>query len=75
MLNGNQTGSYSNLNFTNTSGSRFNIGQKVGFENILFPFVCRITFLLPNTFNTSRSEVEFEIEIIEPGSWEIVINN
>ncbi len=74
MQAGNQS-SYSNLFLTNDSGTAYSVGAKVGFENIEFPFVTRVTYTVPSLFGGSSIEVEFEIKIIEPGYWEVTINN
>jgi hypothetical protein len=72
--NGNSSISMTNLNFSPTSGSTYRLGQNHGFENIDFPFECKVTFSVPNAFQSADINVDFEIKITEPGSWEVDIN-
>jgi len=69
--NGNTSLTLNNLNFANTSGSSFRLGQNHGFENMDFPFECKVTFSVTNAFQAPDVDVDFEIKITEPGSWEI----
>jgi len=73
MQNGKASDAYSNPLFSPSSGTPMDLGRKQGFENIVFPFTCKMTFSMPNSLGTSTNNVEFEIEITEPGFWEIVI--
>ncbi len=75
MKDGNQSSNYSNLFVNSSNGTPFRSGQKPGVENIIFPVKCNIKYTQANSFNTSNFEVEFEIEITEPGTWEIILNN
>jgi hypothetical protein len=74
LQNGNSSLTLNNLNFSPTSGSSFRLGQNHGFENIDFPFECKVTFSTTNAFSAPDMNVDFEIKIIEPGSWEVVLN-
>lgn len=75
LQNGNPSTGHSNLFLSANNGSSISVGPNQGFENIIFPFTCRVTFSMLSSFRTSRHDVEFEIEILEPGNWEVVINN
>jgi hypothetical protein len=74
MQNGSTTFNFSNLLITPSSGSSFRLGQNHGYESIDFPFHCRITFNAQNSYQTGDINVEFEIQIVEPGSWEVTLN-
>jgi len=52
-----------------------NLGTKYGFENVVFPFNCRVTYATLNSFKTITINASFEIEITETGDWEIILNN
>ena len=58
-----------------TSGSEFTLGHSVGYENIIFPFLCKINYRTWNKFHTSLHNVIFEFDIKEPGDWRVVITN
>lgn len=57
------------LQFTFSSGSSFNQGTKQGFENIVFPFTCKISY------KAALYSADFEIEFNEAGDWEITLFN
>jgi hypothetical protein len=74
LQNGNSSVTLNNLNFAPTSGSSFRLGQNHGFENIDFPFECKVSFSASNSFSAPDINVDFELKIVEPGSWEVVLN-
>ena len=45
------------------------------YENILFPFKCEVTYTTLSKFKTTTYQVRFEIEINEPGEWDITLFN
>jgi len=65
----------SSLFLSTSSGTTYNLGSRQGFDNVVFPFKCKITYTTTNSLKTFTYNCEFEIEIIEPGNWEIVLNN
>ncbi len=75
MQNGSPTSSYSNFQFTTTSGVPYSGGEKQGYEYIEFPFTCKVSYTLPNSMRTASIYVKFEVIIYEPGSWDITLNN
>jgi hypothetical protein len=75
MKNGSPTSIYSNLYIFNSSGTNYNSGQKPSFEDVVFPAHFRATYRIPSALGTVLVDVEFEIDILEPGLWEISINN
>jgi len=75
MKNGDNNSSVSGLTFFCTSGMMFSIGPKMGYENVMFPCTMRIIYSSTNAFNTASFACEFEVEIKEPGSWDIRLDN
>ena len=75
LQNGNQNTSVDNILFSPSSGNSYKLGNLQGFENVRFPFRCKITYSTLNSLKTMRSYVEFEIEITEPGEWTITLHN
>ena len=45
------------------------------FDNIRFPFTCKVNYSTPNSLRTATYEVVFEIEINEPGQWLVTLSN
>ncbi len=58
-----------------TTGNEFRIGHSFGYENITFPFFCKINYKTWNKLHAYQHNVIFEFEIIEPGDWRVVITN
>ena len=75
LRNGGTNNSISNLQLSSNYGNQTKIGSNHGFENVKFPFTCKVSFTTPTQFKASSFEVIFEIEISEPGDWIISINN
>ena len=75
IQNGCPNSSISNIFFSQSSGTSMNLGTKYGFENVVFPFNCRVTYATLNSFKTITINASFEIEITETGDWEIILNN
>lgn len=71
--NGAPTTDYRNLIIDNSNGYLFSSGSNKGVDNILFPFTCKLEYSLPTTFKVSNFDADFEIEINEPGKWQITI--
>ncbi|NVO09451.1 MAG: hypothetical protein HXX16_05765 [Bacteroidales bacterium] len=61
----------SNLRFTTTSGTNYSLGIKQGFDNVEFPFNCVVSYRTKNSYRVNPVDVSFEIEIKEPGCWEV----
>jgi len=64
-----------NLIFHGSSGSKFTTGNTMGYESVVFPFNCRITYYSWNRLHTVRNFTRFEFEITQPGKWQLVIHN
>jgi hypothetical protein len=75
MQNGGTNGSVSNVRLEGDSGNRMSINNAEGFENITFPFLCKINYETLNKFRTSTNSVIFEFIINKPGDWELILNN
>jgi TonB family protein len=56
-----------------TSGRLFKIGNKIGYENVFFPFNLKITKSNFGANTLSRPDINFECLINEPGKWEVTI--
>ena len=62
-----------NLLLNGDSGTTSTFQQFMGYEHIEFPLKGRITFSVPNDFNTATLNCELNFIIYEPGSYEICI--
>jgi len=58
-----------------TSGNELSMGRSFGYENVIFPVVCKISYKSWNKLRTSRHEVIFEFKITDPGDWKVIITN
>ena len=63
------------LTFFGSSGSEFKSGNTMGYEAIIFPFTCKITYYSWNKSHTVRNFTRFEFVIKQPGRWQVVIHN
>jgi len=75
MQNGANNRSISGLLFTESSGTLLSIGQDQGFDNIQFPFNCKVQYNTLNSFRSASTNIIFEIQINEPGQWMITLFN
>jgi hypothetical protein len=57
------------------SGSEFRSSNYYGIENISYPVTIKVKYRAWNQLKTSQYDVRFEIEIAEPGSWDVVLIN
>jgi hypothetical protein len=57
------------------SGSEYNLGTTYGIQNIVFPLNLIIRYRTWNQLHTFQADVDFEVEVNEPGKWEITITN
>lgn len=62
-----------NLMFISDSGTTSTFRQFTGFEHIEFPLKAKVTFSVPNDFNTAILNCELSFIIYEPGSYELSI--
>ena len=61
----------SGVSITGSTGIEFQYSGFYGFESITFPFTSVIRCGKWNKLRTAMYEVNFEIEITEPGNWVI----
>lgn len=57
------------------SGSEYRVGNYYCIENISYPVTIKIKYRSWNQLMSSQYDVRFEFEIIEPGSWDLVLSN
>jgi hypothetical protein len=74
-LAGAVNGSISNLSLVGSSGSEFSMGRTMGFQNVEFPFVCKVIYNSFNTLMTVQRNCSIEFEIYEPGTWQVKLYN
>ena len=75
MMAGSNNTSISDLVLTANSGSEFRYGGYMGYESIVFPFICKLTYTTPNMLRTSENHCALEFKISEPGRWEVKLEN
>lgn len=75
IQNGTTNNLVTNLQIVCDSGTPLKLGEKSGFENILFPVNCKVTYQTPNAFRTVWYDVSFEFTINESGEWSINLFN
>lgn len=64
-----------NLIFQGSSGAMFVSGGSMGYEGIIFPFKCVLTYYSWNRLRTVRVFTRFEFEITQPGIWAVIVHN
>jgi hypothetical protein len=74
-LAGAVNGSIENLSLVGSSGSEFSMGRTVGFQNVEFPFECKVIYRSFNTLMTVQRDCSLELKIFQPGSWQVKIYN
>jgi hypothetical protein len=74
-MNGSPNATIENLSILSTSGSEFSMGRSIGYENINFPVVVKISYKTWNKMHTSQHYVSFEFEIKQEGNWKVVLTN
>lgn len=75
FINGISNVDFEEFTFHGSSGSQFKTGNTMGYESVIFPFICRITYYSWNKAHTSRNFTRFEFEISQPGKWQVVLHN
>lgn len=75
MQNGTVNYTISNLNYAPDSGTSVTVGNNSGFENVIFPFDCKLNYVTANQTQRVYYEAVFEIKIDEPGEWLITLHN
>ncbi len=75
FLSGTVNGSLEDLAIIGSSGSEFSTGRTVGFQNVEFPFVCKVVYRTYNALMTVQRNCSLEFEISQPGRWQVRIYN
>jgi hypothetical protein len=75
MQNGMNNRSITGLSFAESGGVSLTLGQEQGFDNIRFPFNCKVTYTSSNSLRTSTYDIIFEIRINQPGQWLVTLYN
>ncbi|MBN2864244.1 MAG: hypothetical protein JXN62_13835 [Bacteroidales bacterium] len=63
------------LNFSANSGSENRESKYTYFNNVRFPFSCKVNYKSWNNIRTLLYDCILEFEITQPGNWDIRINN
>ena len=75
MQNGGVNTSISNIRMDAVNGNRIETPNYIGFENITFPFKCKLSYTTLNKLKTMPYDAIFEFVINKPGEWELILNN
>jgi hypothetical protein len=75
MQNGSFNTSISDIRLDGTSGNRIETPNYIGFENITFPFTCKLNYKTLNKLKTMTFDASFEFTINKPGEWDLILNN
>lgn len=75
IQNGVRNRGVENFMMATSSGTPTNLGESVGYENIIYPVSIKVTYKTWNKLRTVMLDVIFEFEIYEPGSWQVEIYN
>lgn len=73
--NGSHNASVENFTLAGNSGNEVRLGYTTGFDNVTFPFECKVAYLTWNKLHTYQQYVTFEFRITEPGEWVVSIYN
>jgi hypothetical protein len=57
------------------SGIQYQMGNIYGIENSSLPLYVKITYKSWNTFHAVQVDVNYEIVIFSPGTWDVIICN
>ncbi len=74
-LNSNDAISMTEFKAVASSGTEYWNGNDIGFENISFPFTCKLSYYALNKTHTSRNFKRFEFQIETPGRYILTIHN
>lgn len=75
LQNGTTNNYITNLQIVCDSGTPFKLGEKSGFEHLIYPVNCKVTYQTPNALRTVWYDVSFEFTINEAGEWTINLFN
>ena len=57
------------------SGTQYRMGNVYGLENSSLPLYVKITYKTWNTFHAVQVDVNYELVIFYPGTWDVTISN
>ncbi|MFY9151621.1 MAG: hypothetical protein WAO52_06395 [Prolixibacteraceae bacterium] len=75
MQNGTDNYSITDLSFAGNAGTSLNIGRDQGYDNISFPFTCKVMYVTSNSLRTASYRCVFEVQINQPGQWQVTLYN
>ncbi|MGV6846300.1 MAG: hypothetical protein ACWA42_09275 [Lutibacter sp.] len=75
IQNGGANTTVSDIRMNAVNGNRIETPNYVGFENITFPFKCKINYTTRNKLKTMSYDCIIEFVINKPGEWELILNN
>ena len=73
--NGMQNTRVSNMMLDADSGTPVQMGQKYGFDNVVYPITIKLRYDTYNKLGTQQINCALQITIYEEGEWEIIIRN
>jgi hypothetical protein len=73
--NGTYNTSIEDLMLAVSSGNQVRLGNTIGFDNVTFPFECKVSYKTWNKMHTYQHYSSVEFKITEPGEWVISIYN
>ena len=74
--NGGNNSAISNVRIFGSSGNeKLDLRKSVGYEDISFPFTCKLNYDTSNKLKTMIYSVIFEFVVNVPGDWELTLNN
>ncbi|MCF6170449.1 MAG: hypothetical protein L3J66_05665 [Bacteroidales bacterium] len=75
LINGTDNTNIENFSIIGTSGGEIRLGRSFGYDNVSFPFYCKISYITWNKLHTSKHRARFEFKITEPGEWQVYVYN
>jgi len=75
MQNGSFNSSITDIRMDAANGNRIETPNYIGYENITFPFKCKLNYKTSNKLKTMTFDAIFEFVINKPGEWEVILNN
>ncbi|WP_456376081.1 hypothetical protein [Lutibacter sp.] len=75
LQNGTNNTSITNIRMQNDTGNRVDNNNSIGYENIEFPFECKLSYDTLNKLRSGKHTVTFTFIINKPGDWELILNN
>lgn len=58
-----------------SSGEEYKMSNVYGIQNVTYPITVLVTYLTWNVFHTVQTNITFEFQINEPGTWDVNIQN